>query len=417
MEKIMPEDKLPIGKTIIFSLQQVMACFSATVLVPLLVGLPINVALFSAGIGTLIYLCCTQFKVPQYLGSSFAFIPALALSATYGWGAVSGAIIVSGLFYALIAFILSKTGTAILDKIFPPVVIGPVIMAIGMCLLPGTVTGTFGAGASSQWNILVGIFTVVVIAILSTKAKGFMKAIPIFIGLIIGYIFQLILGNFIPALAISFEGVKTASWFTLPFGPGAFGAIRFELVPIITFLIVSLATVVEHIGDNYNLSNIVGREFYKDPGLHRTILGDGLASAVAGLFGSVPNTSYGECAATQSISKVHSVRTIIGAAIFAILFSFCGKFGALIATIPGPVLNGACLILYGAIASSGLKRMIEGNVDFNSSRNLIIASIILTIGIGSVALNIGQFSIAGVALATIIGIIFNQVLPKEKVIA
>jgi uracil permease len=409
---VMPEDKLPIKETVIFSLQQVMACFSATILVPLIVGLPANVALFSAGVGTIIYLICTNFKVPQFLGSSFAFIPPLvSVSTTFGWGAVSAAVIVSGVFYAIISMIIGKVGLKWLDKVFPAPVIGAVIVSIGMCLLPGTVTATFGSG--NPLIFLVGIVTMLSIALISTLAKGYMKAIPVLLGLVIGYVFQLILGTAIPELAIDFSAVASASWFTLPFGPG-FGKFDFQIVPIVTFLIVSLATVTEHIGDNYTLSSIVGREFYKSPGLHRTILGDGLASAFAGLVGSVPNTSYGECSATQALSKIHSVKVILGAAIIAILLSFCGKFGALIGTIPAPVVNGACLVLYGTIAASGLRRIVEAGVNFTDSRNLIIVSVILSIGIGGAAFAVGDFKLSGVALATIIGIILNLALPKKN---
>ncbi|MDR0675590.1 MAG: NCS2 family nucleobase:cation symporter [Elusimicrobiota bacterium] len=409
---VMPEDRLSLKDTFIFSLQQVMACFSATVLVPIIVGLPTNVALFSAGVGTLIYLICTGFKVPQFLGSSFAFIPPLiSVSQTFGWGAVSGAIIASGLFYAIVSIIIGKVGLGWLDKVFPAPVIGAVIVSIGMSLLPGTVTATFGGG--DPLVFLIGIMTVLIIAFVSTKAKGYFKAIPVLIGLIVGYFIQLIIGSFVPALKIDFSNVISASWISFPFGPG-FGKYQFLPVPIITFLIVSLATITEHIGDNYTLSSIVGREFYKDPGLHKTILGDGLASAFAGFTGSVANTSYGESSATQALSKVHSVRIIVGASIIAILLSFCGKFGALVATIPAPVLNGACLALYGAIASSGLRRIVDAGVNFSDSRNLIICSVIMTIGIGGTAFSIGQFSLGGVALATIIGIILNLILPKDK---
>jgi uracil permease len=422
--QVMPEEILPVLPTILFSLQMMMACFSAVVLVPLIVGLPPSTALFSAGIGTIIYLICTQFKCPMMLGSSFAFIPALiSTSQTFGWGATSIAVIASGLFYALISVLLSrippikttKGDISWFDYIFPPIVIGPVIVTIGMSLLPGTITAAFGGGDSyNVWNIIVGLFTFAVIALVSTKSKSYFKAIPVLTGVIVGYIFVVLLTKLgIKTDYAGINAVKEAPYFILPFGPGM-GQYSFNITAIITFLIVSLATVVEHIGDNYTISSIVGREFYKDPGLHRTILGDGLASAFAGLVGSVPNTSYGECSATQALSKIHSIMVIIGASIVAVVLSFFGKFSALITTIPWSVLNGACLALYGMIAASGFRRMVEANIDFNHTRNLLISSVILTIGIGGVLLKIGQFQLSGVALATIIGIALNLILPKEK---
>jgi uracil permease len=415
---IMPEEKLPFWQTLSFSVQQLFACFSACILVPLIVGLSPSIALFSAGGGTIIYLCCTKFKVPMFLGSSFAFIPALiSVSKQFGWGAVSVAVIFSGLFYALISIVIGKRGLGWLDKIFPPIVIGSVIVTIGMSLLPATVTATFGAGENySIWKTIIGLLTFIVIALVSTKAKGYFKAISVLIGIIIGYIVTIMLTSFVSTDFQGFKPVAEAPWFVLPINKEGL-RYSFQWPAVLTFLIVSLATIVEHIGDNYTISSIVGREFYKNPGLHRTILGDGLASAFAGLMGSVPNTSYGECSATQAISKVHSIKVIFGAAVLAIVLSFFGKFSALIGTIPWSVLNGACLALYGMISASGLKRIVSAGVDFNHTRNLLICSVILTIGIGGVLLKIGTFQLSGVALATVVGIVLNLVLPQEKVSA
>ena len=419
-KKIMPEDKLPFGQTVLFGVQQLFACFSATILVPLLVGLPSSVALFSAGVGTLIYLVCTGFKVPMFLGSSFAFIaPLIAVSTSFGWGAASGAIICSGIFYAIAALIIGKVGLGWLDRVFPPIVIGSIIVTIGIGLAPTAVQGAmFKDGAPYLPYLGIAMFTLLTIAFVGTKAKGFFKAVPVLIGLIAGYIFTLIMGAIFPAFRlIDFSAVKDAPWLTLPFGPG-FGHWEFNAVAIITFLIVSLATIVEHIGDNYTISGIVGREFYKNPGLHRTILGDGLASAFAGFTGSVPNTSYGECSATQALSQIHSVRVIAAASIIAIILSFFGKFSALINTIPSPVLNGACLILYGLIASSGLRNIVKSGVDYDDNRNLIICSSILTCGIGgaTIAFAVGSatFILSGMAFGTVLGIILNLVLPQTK---
>jgi uracil permease len=416
-ERIMPEDRVkPLWKELGFSIQMMFSCFSATILVPLIVGLSPSIALFSAGIGTIIYLLCTGFKVPMFLGSSFAFIPALlSTSQQFGWGATSVGVIASGLFYTLIAFIIGKKGTNWLDKVFPPIVIGSVIITIGMSLLPATISATFGQGENYNiWKVIIGLITFGVIAFISTKLKGYIKAISILIGIIFGYILTIVLSIIVKTDFIGFSSIKEAPWFVVPINKEGFLHYTFEPSVVITFLIVSLATIIEHIGDNYTISSIVGREFYKVPGLHKTILGDGLASAFAGLVGSVPNTSYAESVATQNISSVHSVRVIFGAALLAVILSFFGKFSALIATIPWSVLNGACLALYGMISASGLKKIVEAKIDFNHIRNLLICSSILTIGIGGVSIQIGKFSLTGVALATLIGIVLNLTLPKEE---
>jgi uracil permease len=361
----------------------------------------------------------------MFLGSSFAFLPVLFFAKENGlFGQAAIAMVVVGLLYSIVAVIIGKIGTRWLDKVLPPVVIGAVIVTIGMSLLPSTVGATFNSG--NPWVMLVGLFTLGVIAFLSTKASGFFRAIPILIGIIVGYIFQFILykitGLDILKCGPSFEGINAFmlpfGWFsrvnmgdgtTMPFYNGT-SLINFNL--IFMFLVISISTITEHIGDNYTLSGIVGREFYKKPGLHRTILGDGLATAFAGLTGSVPNTSYGECSSTQALSKVHSIQVIIGAALIAIVLSFSGHFGAIVASIPNPVLNGACLVLYGLIALSGLKRL--QTVNYDEARNLIIVSVVLTVGIGGVKIALGSFQLAGVAFATLLGVILNLILPKEK---
>jgi uracil permease len=419
MSKIMPEENLPLGRTIAFSFQQLFACFGATILVPIIVGLPPYVALFSAGVGTLIYLTCTRFKVPMFLGSSFAFIAPLAsVSAASGWNAVAGGIIVAGLFYAVIAMVISRIGTQWVNVLFPPVVIGSVIITIGIGLSSAAVQqATQLDGVYSLKALLIAMVTLFTIALFSIKGKGFIKAIPIILGIATGYVFTVVLGIVTGKPLIDFSVITANGLFTLPFGEAAFKP-TFETGAIITFVVVSLATLIEHLGDLFTISGIVGRDFFKDPGPSKTILGDGLATAAAGLFGSVPNVSYGECSATQALSQVHSVRVIAGAAIIAIILSFIAPVSGLINTIPGPVLGGACLILYGLIASSGLRNIVKAGVDYDDSRNLIISSAILTSGIGGCALTFalpgGQmFSIAGMAFGTVLGIILNLILPKQ----
>jgi uracil permease len=355
------------------------------------------------------------------VSSSFAFLPAL-FATVNDTSTRSGAIIVAGLFYAVVSLIVSRAGLKWLDKIFPPVVIGSVIITIGMGLAPTAVKGALfdGAGAYHIEYLVIALFTIGVISLVGTIAKGFFRAIPLFSGLIAGYIFTLAMGAIFPESAfnlISFKSVSDAQWLTLPFGPSAFRP-TFELATIIMFLVVSLATLVEHLGDLFTISGIVGRDFYKDPGAHKTILGDGLATAAAGLLGSVPNVSYGECSATQALSKVHSVRVMLAAAIIAIILSFFGKISAIVGTIPAPVLNGACFTLYGLIASSGLRNLVKAGVDYDDNRNLLISSVILTSGIGGALLQFAiggtQFTLQGMAFGTVLGIILQLTLPKSK---
>jgi uracil permease len=355
----------------------------------------------------------------MFLGSSFAFIaPLTAVSAASGWNAVAGGIIAAGLFYALIAVIIGKIGTKWIDTLFPPVVIGSVIITIGIGLSGTAVQqATLINGEYSLKALLIAMVTLFSIALFSIKGRGFFKAIPIILGIVVGYVFTAILGLVTKTPLIDFSHVFANGVFTAPFGRAAFKP-SFEAGVIITFIVVSLATLIEHLGDLFTISGIVGRDFYKDPGPSKTILGDGLATAAAGLFGSVPNVSYGECSATQALSQVHSVRVIAGAAVIAIILSFIAPVSGFINTIPGPVLGGACLILYGLIASSGLRNIVNAGVNYDDSRNLIISSAILTSGIGGCALSFSlpgghPFSIAGMAFGTVLGVALNLILPKE----
>jgi uracil permease len=418
----MPESVLPFNQNITYALQIVLSVFSATVLVPILVGLPPSVALLSAGVGTIIFLIATKFKVPQFLGSSFAFLPALFATAD-NLPARTGAIIVVGLVYLVVALIVSRAGTQWLDRVFPPVVIGSVIITIGLGLAPTAVQGALfdGSGSYHIEYLVIALVTIMTIALVGTIARGFVRSIPIIIGLVAGYVFTLIAGSIAPGSAydlIDLANVKSAPWFAVPTIHTLISGVSFEWAVIITFVVVSIATLVEHIGDMYTLSSIVGRDFVKDPGLSRSLIGDGLATSVAGLLGSVPNTSYGECSATQAISRVHSVRVILTAAIIVILLSFVGKFSALVQTIPAPVLQGACFVLFGIIASSGLRNIVKAGVDYDDTRNLIISSVILVSGIGGAVLEFsipgGTFSLKGMAFGTVLGVILNLVLPRNR---
>lgn len=423
-----PSDRPKLSRWIPLSIQHVFAMFGATVMVPLLTGLSPSTALFSAGTGTLIYIVVTGAKVPAFLGSSFAFIPAIvAISQAYGMPYAMGGAFCAGIFYAIVAGIIKVSGKGWLDKALPPVVIGSVIIVIGLNLAPTAMNSSMYDAAGNYSLVYVSIAAVTLCSAIFANIflKGFFETISILIGLIVGYLFTLIMGQFFPAYnIIDFTVVKEAHWFGLPFlqvneaGKYAWMGPKFAFVPILTFVIVSLATICEHLGDTLVTSKVVGKDFYKDPGLQRTLLGDGLATAWAAMWGGPPNTTYGENIGVMAITKVYSVWVIGGAAVFAFLLSFVQKFGACIQTIPGPVMGGISMLLYGLIASSGLRTIVESGVDYKNKRNLIISSVIMTIGLGGGMLefSIGgsfTFSLGGVALATLIGIFLNLTLPKR----
>ena len=417
-----PSDRPPLARWLPLSIQHVFAMFGATILVPLLTGLSPSTALFTAGTGTLIYILITGAKVPAFLGSSFAFIPALtSIGSAYGMPYALGGAFVAGLFYALVAGIIRVAGKGWLDKALPPVVIGSVIIVIGLNLAPTAMKSAMYDAADnySLTYFLIALVTLGIAIIATIFFKGFFNTLSILIGLVGGYIFTLIMGTIFPAYKlIDFSIVSNAAWFGLP----NFEIPKFSLVPIVTFVIVSLATICEHLGDTLVTSRVVGKDFYKDPGLHRTLLGDGLATSWAALWGGPPNTTYGENIGVMAITKVYSVWVIGGAAVIAVLLSFIQKFGAIIQTIPGPVMGGISMLLYGLIASSGLRTIVESGVDYKDNRNLTISSVILVIGIGGGLLefHVGKdfvFSLGGVALATVVGILLNFILPskdKEK---
>jgi uracil permease len=393
--------------------------FGATILVPLLTGLSPSTALFTAGTGTLIYIVLTGARVPAFLGSSFAFIPALiGISGAYGMPYALGGAFAAGIFYCVVGIIIRFAGTGWLDKALPPVVIGSVIVVIGLNLAPTAMSMAMNDGAGNYSLVMLSIafVTLAVTVVANIFLKGFFSTIPILIGLVAGYIFTLIMGAFFPAYGIiDFQGVRDAPWFGLP----AFALPKFNFVAILTFIIVSLATICEHLGDTLVTSKVVGQDFYKNPGLHRTLAGDGLATAWASLWGGPPNTTYGENIGVMAITHVYSVWVIGGAAVIAVILSFFQKFGALIRTIPTPVMGGISMLLFGIIASSGLRTIVESGVDYKDKRNLTISSVIFVIGIGGGRLAFAitqdvQFELAGVALATVVGIILNLVFPPSR---
>ena len=406
------------GKGILLSFQHVFAMFGATILVPLILGMPVSVALFASGVGTLIYMVCTGFKVPVYLGSSFAFITAMSLAIKEMGGDVSAAqtgVILTGFVYVLVAASVRFAGTKWIDKLLPPIIIGPMIIVIGLGLASSAVTNA-GLVADGNWkNALVAVVTFLIAAFINTKGKGFLRIIPFLFAIIGGYLFALTLG------LVDFTPVLKANWFEipgfyLPFSTGgAFEEYNLYFGPeTIAILPIAIVTISEHIGDHTVLGQICGRQFLKEPGLHRTLLGDGIATSVSAFLGGPANTTYGENTGVIGMTRIASVSVIRNAAFIAIALSFLGKFTALISTIPNSVLGGMSILLYGVIASNGLKVLIKERVDFGQMRNLIIASAMLVLGLGGAILKLGPVTLSGTALSAMTGIILNLILPYEN---
>ena len=406
------------GKGILLSFQHVFAMFGATILVPLILGMPVSVALFASGVGTLIYMIATGFRVPVYLGSSFAFITAMSLAMKEMGGDVSAAqtgVILTGLVYVLVAASVRFAGTKWIDKLLPPIIIGPMIIVIGLGLAGSAVTNA-GLVADGNWkNALVAVVTFLIAAFINTKGKGFLRIIPFLFAIIGGYLFALTLG------LVDFTPVLKANWFEipgfyLPFSTGgAFKEYNLYFGPeTIAILPIAIVTISEHIGDHTVLGQICGRQFLKEPGLHRTLLGDGIATSVSAFLGGPANTTYGENTGVIGMTRIASVSVIRNAAFIAIALSFLGKFTALISTIPNAVLGGMSILLYGVIASNGLKVLIKERVDFGQMRNLIIASAMLVLGLGGAILKLGPVTLSGTALSAMTGIILNLILPYEN---
>lgn len=415
-------EKPTIGKWIILAIQHVFAMFGATILVPILVNssagtevLTIPVALATSGIGTLIYILCTKGRSPVYLGSSFAFIAPLA--AAYLKGGISGAmtgIMVVGLIYVIFATLIHFIGKDWIHKLLPHVVIGPMIMIIGLGLAPNAIS-QIGLGTDTQieWKgVIVALITFLTTAIVMVRGKGFLKIVPFLIGIVVGYIASICLG------LVDFTPVAEAAFFSMPNFILPFVNYTPNFSALLTIAPIALVTMAEHIGDHTALSSIIGKDLLKNPGLDRTLLGDGIATFVAGMLGGPANTTYGENTSVVGMTKVASVWVIGLAAIIAICLAFLGKFTAIISTIPNPVLGGVSLLLYGFISVNGLKVLIENHIDFGKPKNIVVASTMLVLGLGGAAISIvsGDLSvtISGMSLAAIVGILLNLLLPDEK---
>ena len=391
----------PWRKSVV-GVQFLFVAFGSTVLVPLLVGLDPATALFTAGIGTFLFHLVTGGKVPIFLGSSFAFIAPI-ISATKQWG-ISGTLAgIAGV--ALVYFIMSALikwqGKKLLDKLFPPVVIGPVIILIGLALSSAGVN----MAKENWWLAAVSLLTAIAIL---TFARGLLKLVPVICGIIVGYIVALCFGM------VDLSAVKAVSWFSLPNSIAHFEFPKFAWEPFLFMIPVAIAPVIEHIGDIYVVGAVAGKDFTKDPGLHKTMFGDGLACLAASLFGGPPVTTYSEVTGAMQITKVTNPQVLRISAGVAILFSVIGKLSALLQSIPTAVLGGIMLLLFGSIAAVGIQNLMQNKVDFSDTRNVIIAGITLTMGIGGAVIGTDNFSLSGIGLASIVGVVLNLILPKSK---
>ncbi|APU45449.1 uracil permease [Limosilactobacillus fermentum] len=399
------------GQWIGLSLQHMFSMFGSTVLVPILVGLNPGIALFSSGVGTLMYLLITRHKIPAYMGSSFSFIvPMMALMKSTGYPGIAQGTIAVGCVYLIVSLIVSRFSSAWIDRILPPIVVGPIVMVIGLSLAATAAKDATMNGSTYDIKyFIVAMLTLLITIIFNMFFKGFLGLIPILLGIVGGYIIACLFG------IVKFSGVMSAHWFSLPAFQIPFVNYhpQFYWGAILSMAPIAFVTMTEHMGHIMVLNELTDRNYFKDPGLNHTLAGDGTASIIAGFVGGPPVTSYGENIGVLAITRVHSVYVLAGAASFAILFSFVGKLSALIESIPSPVIGGISFLLFGVIASSGLRVMIEDQTDFNEKRNLMISSVILVIGIGNAYLQLGQYEFSGLAVAAVLGIVLNLVLPQK----
>ncbi|WP_424236169.1 uracil-xanthine permease family protein [Bhargavaea ginsengi] len=410
------QDRPSNGKLVTLSLQHMFAMFGATILVPQLVGLSPAIALLTSGIATIVFILVTGFKVPAYLGSSFAFIIPIQVATQAGGigSAMIGSLFVS-LVYALVSLLIWKTGHRWVMRFLPPIVVGPVIMVIGLALAPTAVgmASTISVDGESTYSFLhfsAAIVTLAAAVICIIFFKGLVSLMPVLIGIVTGYLYSAAIG------IIDFSPVSKAEWFALPdfIVPGVHYDFQVTGTLLAVMVPIAIVTISEHIGHQLVLGRITDRNFIKDPGLHRSLLGDGLGTFLSGLVGGPPKTTYGENIGVLALTRVFSIHVIFGAAVLAILFSFLGKLMALIATIPQAVLGGISILLFGIIASSGLRMLVEHGINFDKQRNLVIASVILVTGIGGAAIEISEtFKIEGMALAAILGVLLNLLLPGK----
>jgi uracil-xanthine permease len=395
-------------KDSVIGIQFLFVAFGALVLVPILTGLDASVALFTAGLGTLLFQLITHKNIPPiFLASSFAFIAPIQ----YGvkeWGipATMCGVIFAGFFYVILSFIIRFRGQEFLHKILPPVVVGPVIMTIGLILSPAAVNMAMGKGASYSSNtaMMIAFVSLVGTIVVMMYGRGILRLVPILCGILVGYTASLFVG------IVDFSPVAKAAWFAIP----NFTAPEFNFEAIVYMIPIAIAPAVEHVGDMLTISNVTKENFLKNPGLKNTLLGDGLATSLAAFLGGPPNTTYSEVTGAVSLTKAYNPAIMTFAAIFAIILAFIGKLGAILTTIPAPVLGGIMLLLFGIITAIGMETLIKHNVDLADPRNIIIVALILVCAIGGMVLDLGAVSFQGVGIGAIVGIVLNLTLPKTR---
>ena len=401
--------KEPVWRTALSGAQILFVAFGATVLVPLLTGLNPSLALLGAGIGTLIFQICTRRQAPIHLGPTFAFIaPVIYSVQAWGMPATMGALASASFFYYVAAALVKWRGVGFIHRLLPPVVIGPVVMVIGLGLAQVAVSMATGKAGDQQVVPYGTALSIAAISLLATmltaiRAKGLLKLVPILVGVAVGYVVSLFMG------VVDFSKVTQAAWLVVP----EFGKPEFNLAAILFMIPVAIAPIVEHVGGILAIGSVTGKDFTETPGLHRTLLGDGLAVNIVGMFGGPPVTTYGEVTGAVMLTKNFNPVVMTWAACFAILMAFVGKFGALLQTIPMPVMGGIMMLLFGSIAGIGLKTIMEGRVDLSSARNLCIVSVTLVTGIGGLGLTIGSFSLQGISLCGVLAVLLNLLLPSE----
>ncbi|MGN1141592.1 MAG: uracil permease [Oliverpabstia sp.] len=404
MEKriIQVDEKVPVKMLIPLSIQHMFAMFGASVLVPFIFGINPAIVLLMNGVGTLLFIFITKGKAPAYLGSSFAFLaPAGVVIAKYGFEYAQGGFVVVGLCGCILAFIIYKFGTKWIDIVLPPAAMGPVVALIGLELAgsAASTAGLVGVEKIEMSNVIVFLVTLGVAIFGQVLFRGFLSVIPILIAIIAGYVASAFCG------ILDFTDVAQASWFALP----NFHLAKFNAQAILTILPVVLVIASEHIGHQIVTGKIIGRDLIKDPGLHRSIFADNFSTMISGLIGSVPTTTYGENIGVMAVTGVYSVQVIGGAALISILISFCGKLSALISTIPGPVIGGISILLYGMIGTSGLRILVDNQVDYGKSRNLTLTSVVFVVGLSGLSLNLGNVQLTGMVLACVVAMILSLV--------
>lgn len=391
-------------RTVLVGAQMLFVAFGALVLVPLLTGLDPNVALFTAGAGTLLFHVVTGFKVPVFLASSFAFIAPITYGVVeFGVSATLSGLVAAGLVYVLLAALVRWRGQAIVHRVLPPIVTGPVIMVIGLALAPVAIdmaTGMAVGGYSGQ-AVAVALVALGATVVTAIFARGLLKLVPILVGVVVGYVFAAVLGM------VDLSPVRDAAWLAMP----AFVLPTFSLPAILFILPVAIAPAIEHVGDVVAIRGVTGQDYLEKPGLHRTLLGDGLATSLAGFLGGPPNTTYSEVTGAVALTKAFNPIVMAIAAVFAIVLAFVGKLGALLQTIPTPVMGGILVILFGSIVVVGASSLVKARLDLTETRNLVIMAVILVFGVGGMAFHLGEFTVEGIGLAGIAGVVLNLVLP------